>query len=274
MPPRHRATRPLQSCNSPPRPRTAPFSGRHGRGRRMRRLGRRRRPVPARRAELGPRTHGPVRPQLGHDAGDKRPAHPHGRRARRRRQPHDLGPGSVTVANQRPQVRHRHVITGLDEPTQIVFTPDGRMLIAERDRERSGSCSRARSPDPTPLLQLAERQHRRRARRSRHRARSQLREQRLPLRLLHALVAAQPRFALHRGRRTRPPRAASGSCGGTTSRPTSTTRAATRLRPGRQPLYLGRGPPHARRVRRSLTASTARSCASARRNRADGQPVL
>jgi glucose/arabinose dehydrogenase/PKD repeat protein len=65
-------------------------------------------------------------------------------------------PVAVAVANQPPPNFVTDTpITGLAQPTQIVFTPDGRMLILERTGTVLVVQPGAAQPDPTPLLQLS-----------------------------------------------------------------------------------------------------------------------
>jgi glucose/arabinose dehydrogenase/PKD repeat protein len=53
-----------------------------------------------------------------------------------------------------PQFVNDRVIIGIDEPTQIAWTPDGRMLIAERDGTIWVVPPGASQVSPTPLLQV------------------------------------------------------------------------------------------------------------------------
>jgi hypothetical protein len=90
-------------------------------------------------------------------------------------------PVGVTVTSAAPQFVNDRVIIGLDEPTAMTFTPDGRMLIAERDG--------------TVWVVQPGATH----------GRPGVRAERLRVRLLHArLAAAQPRVALPRHRQQRP----------------------------------------------------------------------
>ena len=63
-------------------------------------------------------------------------------------------PVSVTVAGSAPSFVNDRVVIGLDEPTALAFTPDGRMLIAERDGTVWAVRPGASSVDPVPVLQL------------------------------------------------------------------------------------------------------------------------
>jgi glucose/arabinose dehydrogenase len=63
-------------------------------------------------------------------------------------------PVSVTVTSTTPQFVNDRVIIGLDEPTAMTFTPDGRMLIAERDGTVWVVQPGATQVSPTPVLQL------------------------------------------------------------------------------------------------------------------------
>ena len=58
-------------------------------------------------------------------------------------------PGTPT-----PTFVNDRVVIGLDEPTQLVFTPDGRMLIAERDGTIWVVPAGSTSVSPTPFLQI------------------------------------------------------------------------------------------------------------------------
>ena len=61
---------------------------------------------------------------------------------------------TVTVASAAPQFVNDRVIIGLDEPTAMTFTPDGRMLIAERDGTVWVVQPGATQVSATPFLQL------------------------------------------------------------------------------------------------------------------------
>ena len=63
-------------------------------------------------------------------------------------------PVAVTVANESAEFVTDTLIIGLDEPTDLEFTPDRRMLIAERDGTIWVAQPGANTVDPTPLLQL------------------------------------------------------------------------------------------------------------------------
>ena len=63
-------------------------------------------------------------------------------------------PVTVTVAGSAPSFVNDRVVIGLDEPTALAFTPDGRMLIAERDGTVWAVQPGASSVDPVPVLQL------------------------------------------------------------------------------------------------------------------------
>jgi glucose/arabinose dehydrogenase len=63
-------------------------------------------------------------------------------------------PVAVTVTDTTPQFVNDRVVIGLDEPTAIAFTPDGRMLVAERDGTVWVVQPGAGSVDPVPLIQL------------------------------------------------------------------------------------------------------------------------
>src|SRR6185436_15716573 len=58
-------------------------------------------------------------------------------------------PGTPT-----PTFVNDRVVIGLDEPTQLVFTPDGRMLIAERDGTIWVVPAGSTPVSPTPFLQI------------------------------------------------------------------------------------------------------------------------
>jgi glucose/arabinose dehydrogenase len=64
-------------------------------------------------------------------------------------------PVTVTVSNLAPNFVDDTVITGLSEPTALTFTPDGRMLIAERDGTVWVVQPGALKVDATPFLQLS-----------------------------------------------------------------------------------------------------------------------
>ncbi len=63
-------------------------------------------------------------------------------------------PVTVTVTGSAPRFVSDRVLIGLDEPTDLTFAPDGRMLIAERDGTVWVAQPGASTVDPTPLLQL------------------------------------------------------------------------------------------------------------------------
>jgi glucose/arabinose dehydrogenase len=64
-------------------------------------------------------------------------------------------PVTVTVpGSPAPAFVNDRVIIGLDEPTQMVFTPDGRMLIAERDGTIWVVPPGSSQVLPTPLIQV------------------------------------------------------------------------------------------------------------------------
>jgi glucose/arabinose dehydrogenase len=63
-------------------------------------------------------------------------------------------PVAVTVANATPSFVNDRVVIGLDEPTALAFTPDGRMLVAERDGTVWVVQPGSGSVDPVPLLQI------------------------------------------------------------------------------------------------------------------------
>ena len=63
-------------------------------------------------------------------------------------------PVTVNVFNQAPNFVNDKLIVGLSEPTNMVFTPDGRMLIIERGGNIWVVQPGASSVDPTPVLQL------------------------------------------------------------------------------------------------------------------------
>jgi glucose/arabinose dehydrogenase len=64
-------------------------------------------------------------------------------------------PVQVTVSNSTPNFVNDRVVIGLDEPTALDFTPDGRMLVAERDGTVWVVQPGAGSVDPVPLIQLS-----------------------------------------------------------------------------------------------------------------------
>ena len=65
-------------------------------------------------------------------------------------------PIAVTVSNQTaPNFVVDTLITGLAQPTQIVFTPDGRMLILQRAGKVLVVPAGGNQPSPTPFLQLS-----------------------------------------------------------------------------------------------------------------------
>jgi len=59
---------------------------------------------------------------------------------------------SVNVLNQAPNFVGDKVIVGLNEPTNMLFTPDGRMLITERGGTIWVAQPNATAVDPTPVL--------------------------------------------------------------------------------------------------------------------------
>ena len=65
---------------------------------------------------------------------------------------------TVTVTTEpcapEPEFVNDRVIVGLDEPTALTFTPDGRMLVAERDGTVWAVQPGATRVDPDPFLQL------------------------------------------------------------------------------------------------------------------------
>jgi glucose/arabinose dehydrogenase len=61
---------------------------------------------------------------------------------------------TVNVFNQAPNFVNDKLIIGLSEPTKMVFTPDGRMLICERGGEIWVVQPGSQSVDPTPFLHL------------------------------------------------------------------------------------------------------------------------
>ncbi len=61
---------------------------------------------------------------------------------------------TVNVFNQAPNFVNDKLIVGLSEPTNMVFTPDGRMLIIERSGNIWVVQPGASSVDPTPVLTL------------------------------------------------------------------------------------------------------------------------
>ncbi|HEX5782201.1 MAG TPA: PQQ-dependent sugar dehydrogenase, partial [Solirubrobacteraceae bacterium] len=63
-------------------------------------------------------------------------------------------PVAVTVTNSTPRFVNDRVVLGLDEPTDLAFTPDGRMLVTERDGTVWVVQPGSGSVDPVPLLQL------------------------------------------------------------------------------------------------------------------------
>ncbi len=63
-------------------------------------------------------------------------------------------PVQVTVTNTAPNFVNDRVVIGLDEPTDLTWTPDGRMLITERDGTVWVVQPGASSVDPVPLIQL------------------------------------------------------------------------------------------------------------------------
>jgi glucose/arabinose dehydrogenase len=63
-------------------------------------------------------------------------------------------PVQVTVSNTTPRFVNDRVVVGLNEPTALRFTPDGRMLIAERDGTIWVAQPGATQVDPQPFLQI------------------------------------------------------------------------------------------------------------------------
>ncbi len=63
-------------------------------------------------------------------------------------------PVTVNVVNSTPSFVNDRVVIGLDEPTALAFTPDGRMLVAERDGTVWVVQPGSGSVDPVPLLQI------------------------------------------------------------------------------------------------------------------------
>jgi glucose/arabinose dehydrogenase len=63
-------------------------------------------------------------------------------------------PVAVTVSNSTPNFVNDRVVLGLDEPTDLTFTPDGRMLVTERDGTVWVVQPGSGSVDPVPLIQL------------------------------------------------------------------------------------------------------------------------
>jgi glucose/arabinose dehydrogenase len=63
-------------------------------------------------------------------------------------------PVQVNVLNNAPNFVNDTLIIGLDEPTNMVFTPDGRMLIVERGGHVLVAQPDAQAVDPTPVLDL------------------------------------------------------------------------------------------------------------------------
>jgi glucose/arabinose dehydrogenase len=63
-------------------------------------------------------------------------------------------PVQVTVANSTANFVNDRVVIGLDEPTDLTWTPDGRMLLTERDGTVWVVQPGASSVDPLPLIQL------------------------------------------------------------------------------------------------------------------------
>lgn len=63
-------------------------------------------------------------------------------------------PVVVNVFNQAPNFVNDTLIIGLDEPTNMVFTPDGRMLIIERGGTIWVVQPGAQAVDPTPVIDL------------------------------------------------------------------------------------------------------------------------
>ncbi len=141
------------------------------------------------------------------------------------------------------------VILGLDEPTALKFTPDGRMLIAERDGTIWVAQPGATRVDPQPFLQLSSVARRLRARAARPRARSRASPANgHALRLLHARdAAAQSRLALRRLRQQRT-RLAPRRCSGRTAAAADIYHQGgdLELRARRDALLLRRRPPRRR----------------------------
>ncbi len=119
---------------------------------------------------------------------------------------HDVGAGERDRRRQRrraagaPVFVNDRVIIGLDEPTQIAWTPDGRMLIAERDGTIWVVPPGSSQVLPTPLIQVPSVQTADERGLLGLTHRPAVRAERLHLRLLHARHDAQPRLALHRDR--------------------------------------------------------------------------
>ena len=63
-------------------------------------------------------------------------------------------PVAVTVTNSTPNFVNDRVVIGLDEPTDLAWTPDGRMLVTERDGTVWVVRPGASAVDATPLIQL------------------------------------------------------------------------------------------------------------------------
>ena len=81
------------------------------------------------------------------------------------------GVGVNVPGTPAPTFVNDRVIIGLDEPTALTFTPDGRMLIAERDGTIWVVQPGATPGRPHAVPAAAERRHRRRARAARPHAR-------------------------------------------------------------------------------------------------------
>jgi glucose/arabinose dehydrogenase/PKD repeat protein len=64
------------------------------------------------------------------------------------------GVGVTVPGSPTPTFVSDRVVIGLDEPTNLVFTPDGRMLIAERDGTIWVVPAGAAQVSPTPFLQI------------------------------------------------------------------------------------------------------------------------